>query len=77
MSWNYRAILHDNIDDPWVGLHEVYYDGDGKPTYWTDDAVEFLCDPDQNIANVLRMALADVEKFPLLKISDLERDFQT
>lgn len=27
MSWNYRLIKHG----PFVSIHEVYYDDDGKP----------------------------------------------
>ena len=41
MSWNYRVVYHGPVFIPqgdkevmqeeWYGIHEVYYDKDGKP----------------------------------------------
>ncbi len=49
MTWNYRIILHDIDPDPerhWYGLHEVFYDDDGKMA-WTIDPTTFSCDKDE------------------------------
>ena len=32
MSWNHRVI---KTGDDSFAMHEVYYDDDGKPEYWT------------------------------------------
>lgn len=54
MSWNYRVIKHktntgnpdlDKLDPEWFGLHEVYYDKDGKIEGWTEEPVN-LCATD-------------------------------
>jgi len=31
MSWNYRVMRQMTEDGYWYGIHEVYYDKDGKP----------------------------------------------
>lgn len=39
MSWNYRVILRQSPrGEPYLAIHEVYYDEVGKPTSWTCDA---------------------------------------
>ena len=39
MSWSYRIVKKQNGDAEWYGIHEVYYDGDGKPTACTEDPI--------------------------------------
>ena len=77
MTWNYRLIHHD-IATPqyqWIGLHEVYYDHDGKPKSWTEKAITFVCDAEEGSAGLVRsleMALKDARDRPMLLESELE-----
>lgn len=82
MGWNYRIILHDNDPDPtrhWMGLHEVYYDDDGRPNSWTETAVEFVCDAEEGTAGIidsLNLALGtltDPKFAEVLWLSDLNK----
>lgn len=42
MSWNNRIMRHIEEDGSiWYGMHEVFYDDDGKISGWTEDAVLF------------------------------------
>ena len=71
MTWNYRIILHPSVDndDAWYGLHEVYYDADGNPESWTEDAVRFTCNDyegPEGIHRSLVMALHDAMLKPVL-----------
>jgi hypothetical protein len=38
MNWNYRLIdlSHENGGEPWVELHEVFYEDDGSLMGYTD-----------------------------------------
>ena len=31
MSWNYRVMRHEMDEGYWYGIHEVFYDEDGRP----------------------------------------------
>ena len=71
MAWNYR-ILHDEVNDTF-NLHEVYYDPEGHPNGYTEQAITFGCGSDEGAAGAiasLKMALADVERLPVLKKLD-------
>lgn len=36
MSWNYRVLKHEEVGaDVYYGIHEVYYDSDGKPARYS------------------------------------------
>ena len=30
MTWNHRVIEHENADEKWWSIHEVYYNEDGS-----------------------------------------------
>lgn len=73
MTWNYRIVRHHEPSE-WYGLHEVYYDDDGKPTSMTADPVDFVCDGDEGSEGLVRsleMALADAKRRPVLDERDI------
>lgn len=64
--WNYRVIDFGTHK----ALHEVHYDDDGKPSCYTSEPITFVCEPDEDIASALEMALDDVRKYPALTPAD-------
>lgn len=63
MTWNYRLIRYA---DGSVGLHEVHYNAKGNPVARTERPATFVSDDAAGLAASLRMALADVERLPVL-----------
>ena len=73
MNWNYRIIRH-TAPKVWFGLHEVFYDDTGKPISYTEKPIDFTADKDEgadDIVTMLRQALSDAEKLPVLDADDL------
>lgn len=64
MTWNYRIIKYTNGHG--CGLHEVYYDDDGKASTATVDPVDFTGKDAAEIISSLEMALDDAKKLPIL-----------
>ena len=81
MTWNYRLILHKEAKtgEEWIGLHEVYYDKNGKPHSWTINPISFVCDaeegPENGIVRALEMALSGARDKPMLIESELMADW--
>ena len=66
MTWSYRIMKHS---DGWLGLHEVFYDDDGKVNGWTEEAVKFVAWEDEGPAGIIKsleMALADAKNLDVL-----------
>ena len=40
MSWNHRVVRHSQGGKTWFGIHEVYYDDNGKIKFWTENPVK-------------------------------------
>ena len=36
MTWNYRVVRHGPEDAPWLSVHAVYYDKNGKIDSWCE-----------------------------------------
>lgn len=71
MTWNYRIVRY--LDGS-LGLHEVFYDEEGRPKAVTADAISFVADPEEGpdgIVQSLRMALADAERHRVLDWAEL------
>jgi len=67
MTWNYRVIRY--FDGRGFGLHEVYYDDQGRPWGMTCEACRFVVDAGEDVAGIiksLKMALKDTREFPVL-----------
>lgn len=77
-TWNYRVIefLEPGTDEPWQAIHEVHYDDDGRPEYYSEDpAVVVSHDAGNNRADlcwVLDMMRLALDK-PVLVEKDFER----
>lgn len=54
MSWNYRVVRYK--DGSGFGVHEVYYDGDGKATQMTERAVGFVGESVEEVSAAMRKA---------------------
>lgn len=68
MSWNYRVIRHTVDGETGYGVHEVYYNEDGKPIACTEEpAKPYGETPDELAKDVLHFASA-LEK-PVLDYS--------
>ena len=40
MSWNYRVVSYTDVEgETHLGIHEVYYDKDGRPSMYTESAM--------------------------------------
>lgn len=39
MGWNHRVLAHESEGEVYLQIHEVYYDDDGKPNGYTQNAV--------------------------------------
>lgn len=65
MSWNYRIVKYS--DGSGFGLHEVYYDSEGKEKAMTDKPAGFVGDTPEEIKDVLAMAASDASKRPVFE----------
>ena len=67
MSWNYRIVKYR--DNSGFGIHEVYYDDEGKPWGMTSDPGDFCCgleEGKEGIVSSLCHAMIDVLRTPVL-----------
>ena len=69
-NWNYRIIEY--IDGGY-GVHEVYYNEDGKPDGYTECAVTFGGEGLEEVVASLQLALKDITEKEVLK----EGEFHT
>lgn len=73
MSWNYRVIRMDvtHPEQPVYQLHEVFYDEDGKPYGCSESLVSVEGETVEEIKGDLRNMLADLDRLPVMKESEL------
>lgn len=68
MTWIYQAIRHNEkgkYDRAWIGLHEVFYDDQGRIQGF--DATPIVNgDNIEEIVTILDQMKADLEKYPVL-----------
>lgn len=67
MTWGYRIVRYFDRRKGF-GVHEVFYDDQGKPTAMTAEACGFYCDEDEDpqvIVDSLRRAIHDAESKPV------------
>ena len=65
MSWNYRIVRYRNRKAGY-GLHEVYYDDDGKPWAMTQEPASVAAMTPDEIRGDLMLMQADARKRPIL-----------
>ena len=42
MSWNIRQIYHDQVEFPYIALHEVYYTPTGEIKCFTTEPIQMV-----------------------------------
>ena len=60
-TWNYRVMAHEEGEDIWFQVHEVYYDKNGKPNSYTEEAatsggfnIDELVEDERGISDAIR-----------------------
>lgn len=64
--WNYRVMKDGEL----FGIHEVYYDEDGKPEAYTNGPVAAAGDTVEELKEDLKMQLAALEA-PVVRKEDI------
>jgi hypothetical protein len=67
MHWNYRVILHDEGQEPFVALHEVFYNEAGQPDGWSADPIHVQGDDLTELRDDLIHQLLALTK-PVLRV---------
>jgi hypothetical protein len=57
VTWNYRLVRREMGEDTIVSIREVYYDGDGAITGWTQKPVEMWATEEEGGAAALEWML--------------------
>jgi hypothetical protein len=61
--WNYRIMKHsDGKNEPWYGIHEVFYDENGKISSWTTNPIETGFSPSELFSSTI-MKGRDIWKY--------------
>lgn len=68
MGWNYRIVRY--ADGSGLGLHEVYYDADGKEISMTAEPASFVGDTPEDVRSALLMAKTDAHRRPVFDEPD-------
>jgi len=73
MHWNYRLIdlAHENGNEPWVEIHEVFYEDDGSLMGYAPATLG--SETPQDLKQTLEWMLLALDK-PVLKVSDFKGD---
>ncbi len=71
MHWNYRLIdlSHENGNEPWVQIHEVFYEDDGSLMGYTPATIG--SEDAQELATTLEWMSMALDK-PVLKVTDFK-----
>lgn len=72
MTWNYRVMLFpavQEIDEPYYGIVEVYYDDQGKPSGYTENPVRVTWDEGEDGVKML-VLMAKAFALPVLTPKD-------
>ena len=75
MSWNYRIVKHDEADEVYFQIHEVYYDEKNDIEAYTEDTVHPCGETKEELISDLKNMLHDAEKYPVLSVITLEEKF--
>ncbi len=72
MTWDYRLLAHqDELGHIlYWDVHEVHYDDNGKPEYWTVEPVELMDGEPIDIINLLQKVWKDLSTTPPLLIQE-------
>jgi hypothetical protein len=65
--WNYRIMKRKNEEGEFdYGIHEVYYDENGKVKGWTERSMTTTCDSEENLKFDLERMIKAFEKETLI-----------
>lgn len=76
MTWNYRVIYHDNEEEPWYGIHEVYYDNEDNPQACTKNPTSITGETYSELQDDISKRIDSLRK-PTLSISTFRREHQS
>lgn len=67
--WNYRILVStDSYGNDYYALYEVFYT-DNTADAWTADPIDFGADSPEDVLRMLKQAVSDCERQPVLRIS--------
>jgi len=69
MSWNHRVMKHHDCGETWYGIHEVFYDEEGKVENCTYDA-DITGESLEDLKRTLEWMLVCLDK-PVLDYEDV------
>ena len=70
MTWNYRLVKHvdSRTKSVWYGIHEVFYNSEGKPCGMTENPVDIIGESVQEVQNSIKLIQRDASRRPLLDL---------
>lgn len=71
MTWNYRLVLRDDLDEDWYEVHEVYYNEKKELILCTENPISLSGESLEDVVENIGMILKDIKKHPILLASDL------
>lgn len=73
MTWNFRLVKRADSKSKRVqyGVHEVFYNDQGKPFTMTEDPVDITGESKKETREYLEMILKDISRFPVLDLRRL------
>ena len=77
MSWNYRLVrtqYPESASGSLIGIHEVYYDADGRPIMVTTDPITVIGDTPEEVRQVYDM-MAEAFLMPILNAEEIPNVF--
>ena len=74
MSWNHRVVKYTDGDGTThFGIHEVYYDSDGRPSMYTESAMAPYGETLEELAQDLERMRGALVK-PVLSDADFKKE---
>ena len=61
-TWNHRVVRAQYATEVWYGIHEAYYDDNGKVISWTMRPVEIAGNSIQDLRKTLEQMLECLDK---------------
>lgn len=75
MSWNIRQIYHDQVEFPYIALHEVYYTPTGEIKCFTTEPIQMVSEDVEGLHWYVSACTQALQE-PLLIHSDLEQQLK-
>lgn len=65
MTWNYRIVRKQGLDEEYFEVHEVYYNEAGEPVGMTENCATFGGETPEEVIQALELALRDAQSRPV------------